>query len=213
MKKIENYLIFGIPIVVLIALLVYITIMAVRKAKAARFVKATEIVKGKLLPQQIYSIERLYEEYKKEGGNSDEQFAYIIATCWGESKLIPRNEIKSSVGSSNWENYQKNYWGTGYYGRGLIQITWEGNYKKFSDILGVDLVGNPEKANDKDIAPKIAVIGMMQGKFTGKKLDDYINDTKKDYLYARRIVNGFVYEQAQPVQQTTIDILNALSKF
>jgi putative chitinase len=31
---------------------------------------------------------------------------------------------------------------------------------------------------------------MLQGKYTGKKLGDYFNDTKTDPLNARRIING-----------------------
>ena len=31
---------------------------------------------------------------------------------------------------------------------------------------------------------------MHKGLFTGKKLSDYINATKTDYLNARRIING-----------------------
>jgi len=33
-------------------------------------------------------------------------------------------------------------------------------------------------------------IGMIKGLFTGKKLSDYLTDTKKDYFNARRIING-----------------------
>ena len=44
-----------------------------------------------------------------------------------------------------------------YRGRGLIQLTGKDNYKKFGDIIGVDLVQNPDLANDPDIARKLAV--------------------------------------------------------
>lgn len=44
-----------------------------------------------------------------------------------------------------------------YRGRGLIQLTGKDNYKKYGDMLGIDLVSNPELANDPDIARKIAV--------------------------------------------------------
>jgi hypothetical protein len=43
---------------------------------------------------------------------------------------------------------------------------------------------------DPDTAYKIMSLGMYQGLFTGRKLSDYINDTKKDYVNARRIING-----------------------
>jgi hypothetical protein len=31
---------------------------------------------------------------------------------------------------------------------------------------------------------------MTKGLFTGKKLNDYINNTKTDYVNARKIING-----------------------
>ena len=43
---------------------------------------------------------------------------------------------------------------------------------------------------EPDTAYRIMSLGMYQGFFTGRKLSDYINDTKKDYVNARRIING-----------------------
>ena len=44
-----------------------------------------------------------------------------------------------------------------YRGRGFNQLTGRDNYKKYGDRVGEDLVGNPDKANDRDIAAKIAI--------------------------------------------------------
>ena len=50
-----------------------------------------------------------------------------------------------------------------YRGRGFIGITFKTNYKKYGDLLGIDLVGNPDLANDPKIASKIAVMMMKDG--------------------------------------------------
>ena len=47
--------------------------------------------------------------------------------------------------------------GFAYRGRGFIQITGLANYKKYSNLLNVDLVGKPELACDETIAGKIAI--------------------------------------------------------
>ena len=41
-------------------------------------------------------------------------------------------------------------------GRGPIQLTGRSNYKKFGDLLGIDLISNPDRASDKDIAFRTA---------------------------------------------------------
>ncbi|MEE4406755.1 hypothetical protein [Enterobacter mori] len=40
------------------------------------------------------------------------------------------------------------------------------------------------------MATQVAINGMSQGWFTGKKRGDYLTDTRTDYLNARRIING-----------------------
>lgn len=77
-----------------------------------------------------------------------------------------------------------------YRGRGYVQLTWYNNYKKAGSYLGKDLVNNPELALDQKDATKIMIYGMETGMFTGKKMSGYISDSKKDYLNARRIING-----------------------
>jgi hypothetical protein len=62
-----------------------------------------------------------------------------------------------------------------WFGRGLIQLTWESNYKKAGDKLGLDFVSGDNRNLVKQLkfAIPIACIGMRDGWFTGKKLADY----------------------------------------
>lgn len=77
-----------------------------------------------------------------------------------------------------------------YVGMGYIQLTWRDNYAKAGTILGVDFLKNPKLLLQPKYSAKIAVIGMRDGWFTGKKLSTYITLTKSDFFNARSIVNG-----------------------
>ncbi|MGB4776417.1 MAG: glycoside hydrolase family 19 protein, partial [Daejeonella sp.] len=82
-----------------------------------------------------------------------------------------------------------------YYGRGYVQLTWYDNYKKMGKLLGIDLLNNPELALVHEVSIKILIEGMTKaesnfGDFTGKCLEQYINDKKCDYVGCRGIING-----------------------
>jgi hypothetical protein len=77
-----------------------------------------------------------------------------------------------------------------YYGRGYVQLTWHGNYQKMGKLLKNRLLYDPALALQPAVAYRIMSLGMRRGMFTGKKLADYIRAGKRDYLNARRIING-----------------------
>lgn len=77
-----------------------------------------------------------------------------------------------------------------YYGRGYVQLTWDYNYKAMGQALSNRLLYEPQLALDADVAYKIMSLGMRRGSFTGKKLADYINGDRCDYVNARKIING-----------------------
>lgn len=85
---------------------------------------------------------------------------------------------------------KRDYWSGGFFGRGFLQITHEDNYRKAGRAIGVNLVKEPSLALDPVISAKIAVKGMKEGWFTGKKLSDYITLSRSDFAMARAIVNG-----------------------
>ncbi len=85
--------------------------------------------------------------------------------------------------------------GVKYCGRGYVQLTWRANYRRMGELLKLPLEDNPDLALQPDVAAKILFEGMLRaesfrGDFTGKSLEDYFNDTKTDWINARRIING-----------------------
>ena len=175
-----------------------------------QYINACETTFGKLSDQQLASIYALVESFATFGDNDGRKLAYIIASCYHESRLTPIKEYRAAKNTSL-RAIQDRYWSTGYYGRGLIQITWRENYAKFSDLVGVDLEKYPDAALDTEIAAPIAVIGMMNGMFTGKSLDTYINEIRADYYNARKIVNPGDYDTYALIEGYTVDLLNMLT--
>lgn len=141
------------------------------------------------------------------------QVAYMLASVWHESRFQPIREIRA-VQAENPKLYrlQNQYWHTGYYGRGFIQLTWRRNYAKFSKLVGVDLVKNPDKALDMEVSAKITVVGMQQGIFTTRRLSTYFPvGADARWVEARRIINGI--DRAQLIADAAQSIWPLLRKF
>jgi len=121
------------------------------------------------------------------------QAAYILGTAYHESDRFRTMEEYASgaayEGRATLGNTQPGD-GRRFKGRGFVQITGRRNYADWANRLGVDLVGNPALAARLDHATTILIDGMMLGTFTGRKLPDYVRGAKKDYVGARRVVNG-----------------------
>lgn len=94
------------------------------------------------------------------------------------SKYWTNASIRRSLGNTEPADAQR------YKGRGFIQITGRSNYTRFG------IADNPDKALEAQPAFDIMTRGMHEGLFTGKRLKDYINGDKVDYVQARRIING-----------------------
>lgn len=138
---------------------------------------------------QIANAALIINKFQKYGDEDPRKLGYILATAYHESKFYTVSEQRAAPGTETYKR-QENYWNSGYYGRGFVQLTFFENYSKFSKILNIDLVNNPDLALEENVAAFILVFGMMNGSFTGKRLADYIQYKKADYANARRVVNG-----------------------
>ena len=55
-----------------------------------------------------------------------------------------------------------------WYGRGIVQLTWERNYHRAANELGLDLTTNADKVMEPEIAAEILVMGSRDGWFSGR---------------------------------------------
>ncbi len=125
--------------------------------------------------------------------------AYMLATVKHEcaDQWQPIEEYGKGIGRSYGEKIEiigsdgKTYYNA-FYGRGYVQLTWKDNYERMGEALGFGdkFLTHPQLVLQSEIAYKIMSLGMRKGFFTGKKLEDYINDDLSDYKNARRIICG-----------------------
>lgn len=144
-----------------------------------------------LTNQQVQSIDSILFEAEKQGVNDVRQLAYILATAYHEcyNPKYPQTRL-TPIKEYGGEKYLKSKKYYPYFGRGFSGLTWLYNYQKESQRLGIDLVNNPDLILDIPTAANSHVFCMKHGSYTGKKLSDYINDKKCDFLNSRRIING-----------------------
>lgn len=89
--------------------------------------------------------------------------------------------------------------GARYAGRGYVQLTGKTNYARATAKLralgiDVDLIAQPERAEEPMIAAMVMVYGMTEGWFTGRKLSDDLPARgpagTKAFVLSRDIING-----------------------
>jgi len=137
----------------------------------------------------------------------NEQIAYVIATAEHESA----NTFKP-VQEAFWlsDKYRKKHFSYyPYHGRGYVQLTHKYNYQKYSTLLGIDFVAEPDKVLDRKISLFILVHGCSVGFFSGKRLGEYVNKNEKDFVGARKVING--RDKAQHIAQLAEKWLDRLN--
>lgn len=154
-------------------------------------------------PGQVYNIETLLDAIEAAEWPLSHA-AYALATAFHESARF--STLKEMGGTEYFHrmydmagnrpkvaarlgNTQRGD-GARFFGRGFVQITGRGNYRKAGKHVGVDLEKDPDRAAEPTLAARILIWGMETGAFTGKANRDYLDKSPPDYAGARRIVNG-----------------------
>lgn len=177
-----------------------------------RFFKAVrrDPFPGRLTAGQVSGMAALAAGWRALGDADDpRRLAYCLATAFHETggRMQPVREtfaqsdaaaiarLDRAFAAGLLPQVRRPYWrldaeGKSWFGRGLVQITHRRNYEKLAEATGVDLVGEPGRAMELDVAVRILVIGMRDGLFSGVKLADAFDGRRADWLGARRTVNG-----------------------
>lgn len=147
----------------------------------------------------------LIAEAAKVGLTLKTQLAYMMATIEWETAGTFEPVREAYWFSEDWRsvNLQPYY---PYYGRGYVQLTWNDNYSKYAGITGLDLVGEPDQAMQPEVALTILVDGFKYGRFTGYKLEDFVNSNETDYdsyCSSRQCING--QDQASRIAEIAKD--------
>jgi hypothetical protein len=172
---------------------------------------------GKLSQGQVAGLTAILDEWDKIDGKKDDRWlAYMLATTHHETDrtMAPIEEYgkgKKCRYGKCCRMDGKPYTDTTniFYGRGFVQLTWYENYQKAGKKLGLDMIGQPELALSLPVATRIMFAGMTDGWFTGKKLGDYFNKAKEDWVNARRIINGT--DKAQLIASYGLKYYSSLS--
>ena len=175
---------------------------------------------GAMTALQVAGMEALLNawENRYQTRTSLPQFADVLATPYWETsrKMQPVNELgndayfhrmydingaRPNVARSLGNTQPGD--GTFFHGRGLVQLTGRALYLRATQRLRAlnvlkpteSLVTNPDLALRDDIAVALLFEGMEGGWFTGRTLDEEIDDDidgdeHADFIRARAIING-----------------------
>lgn len=157
----------------------------------------------KILSQkQVEVIDNILIEWTIKGYSDLRWLAYMFATVYHETAatMLPIEEYGRGKGKPYGKMIDVNgkkytYPNKLYYGRGLVQLTWRSVYEKMGKLLNINLLENPDLALDLKVAVSIMFEGMLKGDshfgdFTGVSLENYFNNSREDWISARKIING-----------------------
>ncbi len=143
---------------------------------------------GRLMQTQVDGLETLLNEWENRELTDTRWLAYILATTFHETAHTMQPIAEYGLGRGRPYGLSDPETGQVYYGRGYVQLTWANNYRRFAERLEVDLLNEPDRAMEPEIATKILFEGMIHGMFTGRSLRRYFQE-ESDWYNARSIVN------------------------
>ena len=146
---------------------------------------------GSLTQAQVDGLNFLLTRLDSDPPASLEQAAYMLATVYHECAATwhPVEEaFWVEPNGDEWRTENLSY--APWWGRGYVQLTWEENFIRAGTELNKDFTTDPDVVMEPENSYAIMLNGMVEGWFTGKKLNDYICPGKTDYVGARKIING-----------------------
>jgi len=175
---------------------------------------------NRLSQNQVEGLNGTIEAFEAHGDGDLRKLAYCLATGFHEAKFEPvRENLNYSTAARIIEVWPKRFKsaaaaapfvknppglaekvyggrrdlgniepgdGWKFRGGGWPQLTGRANYAKF----GIDK--DPDAILDPKVSARVLVVGLMEGKFTTRKLGDFINAAQADYIGARACVNDDV---------------------
>lgn len=162
---------------------------------------------GAMNQGQVHGMEAILREWEVQQLTDLRWLAYILGTTFHETARTMQPIAEFGKGK-NYDYGKKLKMGGGpgkripyalpdklYYGRGHTQNTWYENYERLTKgakTLGKDwdFLINPELLLEMEPSIWATYFAMQVGLYTGKKLKNYFNDKKEDWVNARRIING-----------------------
>ena len=191
------------------------------------------VFRGRLSRKQVQGMNHLLAAWEQRyAAHLDvRMLAYCLATAWHETahtmlpirETLARSDRQAIARLRKWARklsprrrkkvlaYARVHPDTGkaYFGRGYVQLTWRRNYREMGKLVGLDLERRPELALRPEVAARILYSGMINGLFTGRALDEFINDDICDFVSARRVVNGT--DKAHLIAGAAEEFLSALT--
>jgi len=100
----------------------------------------------------VFGEEHILGEARKAGLHGKELAAFMAQIAHETMNFKkPKEIISDNIANKRYKG------GKNFLGRGYIHLTHDYNYKKYGQMIGVDLYNNPHLASDPDIAAQVAL--------------------------------------------------------